>query len=92
MLSKTVCLQVATRLAYGTALAKLGKNNPRVIALDGDTKNSTFADRFKVRTGQSLISNPKVPITTATDDKLRDQAPRLNIKKISCSTQLSMKF
>ena len=66
--SKTVCLQVATRLAYGTALAKLGKNNPRVIALDGDTKNSTFADRFKVRTGQSLISNPKVPITTSTDD------------------------
>ena len=78
--SKAVCLQVATRLAYGTALAKLGKNNPRVIALDGDTKNSTFADRFKVRTGQSLISNPKVPITTATDYKLRAMAPRFNIK------------
>lgn len=39
--------QVATRLAYGTALAKLGHNNPRVIALDGDTKNSTFADKFR---------------------------------------------
>lgn len=39
--------QVATRLAYGTALAKLGKNNPRVIAMDGDTKNSTYADKFK---------------------------------------------
>lgn len=39
--------QVATRLAYGTALAKIGTNNPRVIALDGDTKNSTFADKFK---------------------------------------------
>ncbi|XP_011150273.1 transketolase-like protein 2 isoform X2 [Harpegnathos saltator] len=39
--------QVATRLAYGTALAKLAKNHPRVIALDGDTKNSTYADKIK---------------------------------------------
>ncbi|XP_031833016.1 transketolase-like protein 2 isoform X1 [Nomia melanderi] len=39
--------QVATRLAYGTALAKLAKNNPRVIALDGDTKNSTYAEKIK---------------------------------------------
>ena len=41
-------LQVATRLAYGTGLAKLGKNNPRVIALDGDTKNSTYSIKLKV--------------------------------------------
>nr|XP_012223619.1 PREDICTED: transketolase-like protein 2 isoform X2 [Linepithema humile] len=39
--------EVATRLAYGTALAKLAKNHPRVIALDGDTKNSTYADKIK---------------------------------------------
>ncbi|KAL6265504.1 hypothetical protein P5V15_002300 [Pogonomyrmex californicus] len=39
--------QVATRLAYGTALAKLAKSNPRVIALDGDTKNSTYAEKIK---------------------------------------------
>jgi transketolase len=39
--------QVATRQAYGTALAKLGKNNPRVIALDADTKNSTFSIKLK---------------------------------------------
>ncbi|XP_058807685.1 transketolase isoform X1 [Phymastichus coffea] len=39
--------QVATRFAYGTALAKLAKNHPRVIGLDGDTKNSTFADKIK---------------------------------------------
>ncbi|KAL5273652.1 TKT family protein [Megaselia abdita] len=38
---------VATRLAYGTALAKLAVNNPRVIALDGDTKNSTFSEKLK---------------------------------------------
>jgi transketolase len=39
--------QVATRLAYGTALAKIGANNDRVIALDGDTKNSTYSDKLK---------------------------------------------
>lgn len=42
---------VATRFAYGTALAKIAANNSRVIALDGDTKNSTYSDRLKkVRT------------------------------------------
>ncbi|KAA0201235.1 Transketolase [Fasciolopsis buskii] len=35
--------QVATRLAYGNALARLGETCDRVIALDGDTKNSTFS-------------------------------------------------
>jgi transketolase len=38
---------VATRQAYGEALAKLGQVNPLVVALDGDVKNSTFAQRFK---------------------------------------------
>ena len=37
---------VATREAYGTALVKLGKANSSVVSIDGDTKNSTFADRF----------------------------------------------
>ena len=36
----------ATRETYGEALAKLGDANPLVVALDGDTKNSTFADKF----------------------------------------------
>jgi transketolase len=39
--------KVATRLSYGTALAKLAKNSARVIALDGDTKNSTYSDKIK---------------------------------------------
>ncbi|XP_043935936.1 transketolase-like protein 2 [Protopterus annectens] len=39
--------KVATRKAYGQALAKLGLANSRVIALDGDTKNSTFSEIFK---------------------------------------------
>ncbi|CAI4226469.1 unnamed protein product [Auanema sp. JU1783] len=38
--------KVATRAAYGTALAKLGDASPRVIGLDGDTKNSTFSDKL----------------------------------------------
>ncbi|XP_021357736.1 transketolase-like isoform X1 [Mizuhopecten yessoensis] len=39
--------KVATRQAYGTALVKLGQSNNRVVAMDGDTKNSTFAIKFK---------------------------------------------
>ncbi|XP_060108549.1 transketolase-like protein 1 [Heteronotia binoei] len=39
--------KVATRKAYGLALTKLGNANDRVVALDGDTKNSTFAELFK---------------------------------------------
>lgn len=38
--------KVATRAAYGTALAKLGDACSRVIGLDGDTKNSTFSEKL----------------------------------------------
>jgi transketolase len=38
--------QIATREVYGAALARLGAENPLVVALDGDTKNSTFSDKF----------------------------------------------
>jgi transketolase len=37
---------VATREAFGTALAALGAD-PRIVALDADVKNSTFSDRFE---------------------------------------------
>ncbi len=33
---------VATRQSFGAALATLAKADPRVVALDGDVKNSTF--------------------------------------------------
>ncbi|ELK08321.1 transketolase-like protein 2 [Pteropus alecto] len=39
--------KIATRKAYGLAVAKLGHANKRVIVLDGDTKNSTFSEIFK---------------------------------------------
>ena len=38
---------MATREAYGTAIAKLGEVDPRIVALDADVKNSTFSDRFE---------------------------------------------
>ncbi len=37
--------KLATRRAYGVALAAMG-DDPRLVALDGDVKNSTFADFF----------------------------------------------
>ncbi|KAH9392647.1 Transketolase-like protein 2 [Tyrophagus putrescentiae] len=45
--SYTLGQKVATREAYGTALVKLGQSCPRVLALDGDTKNSTFSETYK---------------------------------------------
>ncbi len=36
----------ATRRAYGNALVNLGKVNSAVVVLDGDVKNSTYAEDF----------------------------------------------
>ncbi len=41
--------EVATREAFGAALAALGEVNPRIVALDGDVKNSTFTEHFEKR-------------------------------------------
>jgi len=38
--------KVATREAYGIALARIGGVDQRIVAMDGDTKNSTYADKF----------------------------------------------
>jgi transketolase len=38
--------KTATRLAYGNALLSLGQVNPSVVSIDGDVKNSTYADKF----------------------------------------------
>jgi transketolase len=38
--------EVATRKAFGDALQALAKFDPRVMALDGDVKNSTHSDEF----------------------------------------------
>jgi transketolase len=36
----------ATREAYGDALVKIAEKDPRIVALDGDTKNSTFSEKL----------------------------------------------
>ena len=38
--------KVATRKAYGDALAALGADRPEVVALDGEVSNSTYASEF----------------------------------------------
>ncbi len=38
--------KLATRRAYGAALLALGKADERIVALDGDVSNSTFAQFF----------------------------------------------
>ena len=38
---------LATRQAYGNAIVKLANNNSRVVALDGDMKNSTFSQNLR---------------------------------------------
>ena len=53
--SYTLGQEVATREAYGTALAKLARVSPAVVAIDGDTKNSTFSERIKEVAADRLI-------------------------------------
>jgi transketolase len=38
--------KVATRKAYGDALVAFGARNPRVVVLDAEVSNSTFAEEF----------------------------------------------
>ena len=51
---------VATRVAYGKALVKLGELNKNIVVLDGDVQNSTytiyFFEKFSHRSLQCYIS------------------------------------
>lgn len=40
---------LATRKSYGAALLALGEEDSRIVALDGDVRNSTFADMFAAK-------------------------------------------
>lgn len=69
--------QVATREAYGTALAKLAKVSDRIVGIDGDTKNSTFSERLKAvapeRFAEAYIAEQNmvgVALGMATEGKL----------------------
>ena len=39
--------KVATREAYGAAIARLGAGDDRIVALDADVGNSTFSEKFE---------------------------------------------
>ena len=43
----TIGQSVASREAYGTGLKNLGAVNPKVYAVDGDVKNSTFSETLR---------------------------------------------
>jgi transketolase len=40
---------VATREAFGNALVRIGAVDSRLVAMDGDTKNSSFSEKFSKR-------------------------------------------
>jgi transketolase len=46
---------VATREAWGSALAVIGGIDERIVALDADVKNSTFSDRFEKAYGNRFF-------------------------------------
>ena len=47
--------KIATRAAYGKALAKLGELNPDVVVLDSDLSKSTKTDEFAKRFPERFI-------------------------------------
>ena len=48
---------VATREAFGAALAALGEANPLVVGLDADVKNSTYTDKFAKQFPDRFLEN-----------------------------------
>ena len=48
---------VATREAYGAALARLGDSDDRIVALDADVGNSTFSEIFEKRHPERFYQN-----------------------------------
>ena len=69
---------VATREAYGVALARLGEVDERIIAIDGDTKNSTYADKFfkkfPARSTEAYIAEQNI-VGVATGYGARGKVP-----------------
>src|SRR5262249_56325774 len=39
--------EIASREAYGNALVRLGAVDKRIVVLDAEVKNSTYAEKFK---------------------------------------------
>ncbi len=47
--------KMATRRAYGVALLALGEADPRIVALDGDVRNSTFSEMLAKRYPERFV-------------------------------------
>jgi transketolase subunit B (EC 2.2.1.1) len=45
----------STREAYGEALVKIGKENEKIVVLDAETSNSTYAQNFKKSFSRSFF-------------------------------------
>jgi len=70
--------KVATRKAYGDALVALGARDPRVVALDGEVSNSTyafeFADAYPDRYFEMFIAEQQM-VAAATGLEVRGYRP-----------------
>jgi len=69
---------VATREAFGTALLRIGQTDARIVALDADTKNSTYSDkffkRFSERSTECFIAEQNM-VGVATGFATRGKVP-----------------
>ena len=50
-------ISLATREAYGNAITNLAKNNKKVIAVDAEVSNSTFAEKAKFAVPKQFIES-----------------------------------
>jgi transketolase len=70
--------EVATRLAYGEALVAVGAANGKVVALDGEVSNSTYAELFTKahpdRYFEMFIAEQQL-VATAVGLQVRDWVP-----------------
>ena len=75
---------VATREAYGIALARLGEVDQRIVAVDGDTKNSTYADKFfkkfPERSTEAYIAEQNMVGVATGFRRARQSAVRLDFR------------
>jgi transketolase len=69
---------VATREAFGNAITRIGEVDPRIVALDGDTKNSTYSEKFMkkfpARFAECFIAEQNM-VGTATGMGARGKVP-----------------
>ncbi|MBD3231198.1 transketolase [Candidatus Dependentiae bacterium] len=70
--------KIATRKAFGFALASLGKKNKNIFTIDGDVKNSTYTENFEKQVPENFIEcfiAEQAMIGIATGLVLRNKIP-----------------